>query len=272
MTITESSRPCHKCKKDLPLNKFSPSLIKKCNYICIKCNRKYKKEFYRNSDAYKKAKNHLQFDHIPVHDLLKGTIKTDCIRGYKPDGIRIYQLIFPDKVTYVGQSSQSLQTRLRGHYRGDSSQKVKALMPHLKEVRLHELVQDRVTAWEEEKQLAAGLRKQGWTVLNKKYTPMGFHVIEGANRERFPGKLRCRICFEWKRRDEFYVDKTRSSGRANQCKVCHRNWQKIQYRGGQIGVSFKDHPELFQLYRKLRGCISIDDIDWKKYEKVEDGA
>ena len=171
-------------------------------------------------------------------------------------------MVFPDANTYIGQSAQKLQTRLTQHKRGDSSQWVAALMPHLKAVYLHEVFDNRYDAWEAEKYLVSESKKAGWKVLNKDFTPIGWHFEGAVSYERVLGKYRCRICKTWKKPEHFHKDPSRSSGRCNQCKTCKSNWGKVRNHAKKLGVVPKDNPVLFETYRNLKGHITVDSINW----------
>ena len=256
---------CRKCKQVLPASEYYKEQFQLKLKTCKTCRSKESRAYYAKQFPGCKPQNN--FSAVPMNCLRTGK-QNIPIRNSKPDGIVIYQLVFKDKltedrVTYVGQTSQSMQRRLTGHARGDSSEKVKQLIPYLKEIRLHELCQSREEAWEEEKQLARGLRAQGWRVLNKEFTPLGFHAYGGINRKKVKGKLRCRICKEWVPREQFCKDKSRSSGRSNQCKKCYSNIAKILYRLKKHGYEMSKNPQVWAKYLELKGKITMDDIDFE---------
>ena len=242
----------------------------KHGYICIRCYRIERLAYYRKNNPLKNP--HYRFPGVMCIDLLTSEVKPvyEVPRPAHKNHIRIYQLIFPDHTTYVGQTSQKLSHRLRGHYRGDSSKEVQSLMPELKEVRLHEICLTREDAWSEEKQLARGLRDRGWKVLNKIFTPFGFHISPNHTIDKTGkkvGQLRCRICFEWKDKDGFHKCAGRSSGHSNQCKACVKNKGKLGTRIRKEGLTWQDAP-FFARYRELRGQVSVDDFDWEAIKKT----
>lgn len=197
-------------------------------------------------------------------------VEKSCVIKFpaeRPDGIRVYQLIFEDNTTYVGQTCVKLHERLAGHKRGDSSHGVMKRMHILKYIFLHGIYQDRETAWNVECQLNRELRDQGWEVINKAFTPFGF---VGKDRKQWPkidNKLRCRICLQYKDRQEFYVCKSRSSRRENKCKKCSKNMDKFTYQMLKLGFHRRDNPVFFATFRKQLGQISVEDFDLSTLKK-----
>ena len=241
------------------------------------CNRPAKgKDGYCSTHANRKRKGYLMDQPIRVYEKTDWYSNVECFDFIKnavieipknrvdDGGIRIYQLVFSDGTTYVGQTVQSIRERLHGHKRGDSSHGVEIRLKSelLTHIFLHGIFEDRDTAWKVEQQLNTDLRENGWDVINKSYTPFGFISSDREQCPRIPGKLRCRICFQFKAHKEFYRDSHRSSGRANVCIQCKKNFAKVSYHGKKLGIYPHKNPVIWQTFRKKQGQIKVSDFDW----------